>query len=293
MTLSEIVGIDGEEGNFDVEILKHPRYVDMEKCIACGTCFEKCPKKVDDEYNEELIKRKAIYVPYQQAVPLKYVIDRETCIYFKKGKCRACEKFCPTDAVNFEDKEEKVTLHVGSVILAPGCQVFEPSSYDTYGYQKSPNVLTSLEFERILSATGPTSGHVLRPSDQKEPKKIAWIQCVGSRDVHPGFQSYCSGVCCTYAIKEAIIAKEHQRGQLDTAIFYIDIRTHGKDFEKYYNRAVDAGVRFVKSKIGKITPVDDTENLIIRYTDETGRRVEEEFDMAVLWRLKLINTIMH
>jgi heterodisulfide reductase subunit A len=282
MTLSEIVGIDGEEGNFDVEILKHPRYVDMEKCIACGTCFEKCPKKVDDEYNEELIKRKAIYVPYQQAVPLKYVIDRETCIYFKKGKCRACEKFCPTDAVNFEDKEEKVTLHVGSVILAPGCQVFEPSSYDTYGYQKSPNVLTSLEFERILSATGPTSGHVLRPSDQKEPKKIAWIQCVGSRDVHPGFQSYCSGVCCTYAIKEAIIAKEHQRGQLDTAIFYIDIRTHGKDFEKYYNRAVDAGVRFVKSKIGKITPVDDTENLIIRYTDETGRRVEEEFDMAVL-----------
>jgi len=282
MTLSEIVGIHGEKGHFEVEVLKHPRYVDMEKCIACGTCFEKCPKKVDDEYNEALIKRKAIYVPYQQAVPLKYVIDKESCIYFKKGKCRACEKFCPTDAVNFEDKEEKFTLHVGAVILALGCEVFEPSSYDTYGYKKSQNVLTSLEFERILSATGPYSGHLVRPSDDKEPKKIAWIQCVGSRDVHPGFQSYCSGVCCTYAIKEAIIAKEHQRGQLDTAIFYIDIRTHGKDFEKYYNRAVDAGVRFVKSKISHITPIDDTENLLIRYTDETGRRVEEEFDMAVL-----------
>ncbi len=282
MTLSEIVGINGEKGDFEVEVLKHPRYVDMEKCIACGTCFEKCPKKVDDEYNEELIKRKAIYVPYQQAVPLKYVIDKENCIYFKKGKCRACEKFCPTDAVNFEDKEEKLTLHVGAVILAPGCEVFEPSSYDTYGYKKSQNVLTSLEFERVLAATGPYSGHLVRPSDHKEPKKIAWIQCVGSRDVHPGFQSYCSGVCCTYAIKEAIIAKEHQRGQLDTAIFYIDIRTHGKDFEKYYNRAVDAGVRFVKSKISNITPVKGTENLIIRYTDETGRRVEEEFDMAVL-----------
>jgi len=201
------------------------------------------------------------------------------------SECYQCVKTCKANAVTLEThahQEETLGIDVGSLILAPGCEVFDPSAYDTFGYQKSPNIVTSLEFERILAATGPYNGHLVRPSDHQEPEKIAWIQCVGSRDVHPGFQSYCSGVCCTYAIKEAIISKEHQRGQLDTAIFYIDIRTHGKDFEKYYNRAVDAGVRFVKSKISNITPVDDTENLIIRYTDETGRRVEEEFDMVVL-----------
>ena len=280
--MSEVTAINGEIGNFEVEILKHPRYVDLEKCIACGICAEKCPKKVDDEYNENLIKRKAAYVQYAQAIPLKYAIDKENCIYFLKGRCRACEKFCPSEAINFEEKEEQLKLNVGAVILAPGCTVFDPSTYDTFGYKKSQNVVTSLEFERILAATGPFGGHLVRPSDHKEPKKIAWVQCVGSRDVHPGFQSYCSGVCCTYAIKEAVIAKEHQKGDLDTAIFYIDIRTHGKDFERYYNRAVDAGVRFVKSKISAVSPVGDTGNLLIRYVNETGRRVEEEFDIVVL-----------
>jgi len=269
-------------GNFEVEILKHPRYVDFDKCIACGICAEKCPKKVDDAYNENLIKRKAAYVQYAQAIPLKYAIDKENCIYFLKGKCRACEKFCPSEAINFEQKEKSLKLNVGAVILAPGCTFFDPSTYDTFGYKKSQNVVTSLEFERILAATGPFGGHLVRPSDHEKPKKIAWVQCVGSRDVHPGFQSYCSGVCCTYAIKEAVIAKEHQQGDLDTTIFYIDIRTHGKDFERYYNRAVDAGVRFVKSKISTITPVGDRGNLLIRYTDETGNRVEEEFDIVVL-----------
>ncbi|MDY7036538.1 MAG: FAD-dependent oxidoreductase, partial [Thermodesulfobacteriota bacterium] len=151
-----------------------------------------------------------------------------------------------------------------------------------YGYGRSKNVVTSLEFERILAATGPFEGHLVRPSDNREPEKIAWIQCVGSRDVHPGSQPYCSGVCCTYAIKEATIAREHRKGALDTAIFYIDLRTHGKDFEKYYNRAVEAGVRFVKSKIGGISSDEDTGNLLIRYTNEAGRNVEEEFDMVVL-----------
>jgi len=166
--------------------------------------------------------------------------------------------------------------------MAPGCTVFDPAAHDTYGYGKSQNIVTSLEFERILAATGPFAGHLVRPSDHREPAKIAWIQCVGSRDVHPGFQAYCSGVCCTYAIKEAIIAKEHQKGNLDTAIFYIDIRTHGKDFERYYNRAVDAGVRFEKAKISTVTPVGDTGSLLIRYADKTGRRIEEEFDIVVL-----------
>jgi heterodisulfide reductase subunit A len=166
--------------------------------------------------------------------------------------------------------------------MAPGCAIYDPAVYDTYGYQKSPNIVTSLEFERILAATGPFSGHLVRPSDHKEPRKIAWIQCVGSRDTHPGSQSYCSAVCCTYSIKEAIIAKEHQKGELDTAIFYIDMRTHGKDFERYYNRAQEMGVRFVKSKISTVYPNGDGDSLLIKYTDETGRRIEETFDIVVL-----------
>ncbi|MEE8552212.1 MAG: FAD-dependent oxidoreductase [Desulfobacterales bacterium] len=273
--------ISGEEGNFEIKLLQHPRYVDMDKCIACGICAEKCPKKVTNEYDAGLAKRKSIYVKYDQAVPLKYAID-ESCIYFKNGKCKACEKFCPADAITFDDQTKELTINTGAMLIAPGCAVYDPTVYDTYGYKKSPNIVTSLEFERILAATGPYSGHLVRPSDENEPQKIAWIQCVGSRDMHPGSQPYCSAVCCTYSIKEAIIAKEHQKGELDTAIFYIDIRTHGKDFERYYNRAQEAGVRFVKSKISTILPDGDTGNLLISYTDEAGRRINESFDIVVL-----------
>jgi heterodisulfide reductase subunit A len=281
LTLSEVVGISGEEGDFEIKVLQHPRYIDMEKCIACGVCAEKCPKKVVSEFETGLAKRKAAYVQYPQAVPLKYAIDEETCIYFKNGKCKACEKFCPADAVNFEDQAKEFTVKAGAVLAAPGCSVYDPAVYDTYGYKKSDNIVTSLEFERILSATGPYSGHLVKPSDHEEPQKIAWIQCVGSRDMHPGSQPYCSAVCCTYAVKEAIMAKEHQKG-LDTAIFYIDMRTHGKDFERYYNRAQEVGVRFVKSKISTIEPDGDTGNLQISYTDEIGRRIQEDFDIVVL-----------
>jgi len=283
MTLSEVKSITGQEGNFQVKVAQHPRYVDPEKCIACGLCTEKCPRKVDSEYDAGLGKRKAIYVQYAQAVPLKYAIDATNCIYLTKGKCQVCEKTCPAGAIYFEDQPKEFTLKVGAVLIAPGCEVFDPAANDIYGYNRSPNVVTSLEFERMLSASGPFGGHLIRPSDKKEPKKIAWLQCVGSRDVHEGAHGFCSAVCCTYAIKEAIVAKEHAKGSLDTAIFYIDMRTYGKDFERYYNRAErGAGVRFIKSRIAKITPVDGTGNLLIRYTDEAGRRVEEDFDMVVL-----------
>ena len=200
-------------------------------------------------------------------------------------ECYQCVEACKAGAVTLETHEEqraKVELNVGSIILSSGFRPYDISKSDTYNYAKHPNVITSVEFERILSATGPFSGHLVRPSDHKEPEKIAWIQCVGSRDVHPGSHSYCSGVCCMYAIKEAIIAKEHQKGALDTAIFYIDIRTYGKDFEQYYNGAKEAGVRFIKSKISTILPVGDTGDLRIGYTDEAGRRIDETFDMAVL-----------
>ena len=284
LTLSEVTDISGEEGNFEVKVTQHPRYVDMEKCIACGICTEKCPKKMPDPYDGKLSKRKAIYVEYAQAVPLKYVIDPVKCIYFiKKGKCKACEKFCPSDAILFDDEKKEITLQVGAVVLSQGSKAFDPAVHDTFGYKKHPNIVTSLEFERILSASGPYGGHLVRPSDKEEPEKIAWLQCIGSRDEHLGAQGYCSGVCCTYAIKEAMLAKEHAHGDLDTAIFYIDIRTFGKDFERYYNRAKDElGVRFVKSKITNIAPVDGTGKHLIRYVDGAGKRIEEAFDIVVL-----------
>jgi len=254
----------------------------MEKCIACGVCTEKCPKKVANEYDGGLSKRKAIYVQYAQAVPLKYVIDPNYCIYLTKGKCKLCEKKCPTKAINYEDQSKDITLQVGSIILSNGCEPYNPETHDVYGYGGSKNIVTSLEFERILSSSGPYGGHLVRPSDKKEPKKIAWLQCIGSRDVHIGAKGYCSSVCCTYAIKEAMLAKEHSKDPLDTAIFYMDIRTTGKDFERYYNRAKDQfGVRFVKSKITHILPTDSGDQLL-RYIDATGKRVEETFDMVVL-----------
>ena len=254
----------------------------MDKCIACGACSEKCPKKVVNTYDGGLSKRKAIYVNYAQAVPLKYAIDDSQCFYLTRGKCRKCEEVCPADAINYEDTAKELQFNVGAVIYASGCQTYDPAEHDVYGYNRSKNIVTSLEFERILSSSGPYGGHMVRPSDNKEPKKIAWLQCVGSRDVHIGAKGYCSSVCCTYAVKEAMLAVDHATDGLDAAIFYMDIRTHGKDFERYRNQAQDDfGVRFVKSKITNIVPTDDG-NQLIRYIDASGNLAEEAFDMVVL-----------
>ena len=231
-----------------------------------------------------LAKRKAIYVQYAQAVPLKYTIDKASCIYFiKKGKCGACKKICPTGAVDFDQKEEIVTLNVGSVILSPGFAPFDPTVFDSYQYAKLPNVMTAMEFERILSASGPTMGHLVRTSDHKEPKKIAWFQCVGSRDMNRCDNSYCSSVCCMYAIKEAVIAKEHAGKDLDCAIFFMDMRTHGKEFERFYTAAKDKhGIRFIRCRVHTINPVAGTDDLEIRYITENGDLKTEIFDQIVL-----------
>ncbi len=280
--MSEVTAINGTEGNFEIQVHQKPRYIDMDKCIACGLCAEKCPKKVDDAYNEGMGVRKAAYVKYAQAVPLKYVIDEENCIFFQKGKCRACEKFCPSKAVNFQEKPKDHTLQVGSVIFAAGFQCYDPTQYDAYSYSKHPNVVTAMEFERLLSASGPYMGHLVRPSDQKEPQKIAWLQCVGSRDVNHCDHGYCSAVCCMYAIKESVIAKEHSKDGFDGTIFFMDIRTHGKDFERYYNKAKDHGIRFVRSRIHTIEAIPESDDLRITYITEKGEVVNEDFDMVVL-----------
>jgi heterodisulfide reductase subunit A len=231
-----------------------------------------------------LAKRKSAYVEYAQAVPLKYAIDPESCIYLKKGKCGACKKFCEADAVDFDQKEEHHTLQVGSVILAPGFAPFDPSKFDNYQYANLPNVVTSMEFERILSASGPTMGHVVRQSkDKSEPKRIAWFQCVGSRDVNRCDNFYCSSVCCMYAIKEAVIAKEHIGDDLDCSIFFMDMRTHGKEFERFYDTAkTKHGVNFIRSRVHTVNPIPETDDLEVRYVTEDGEIVSEVFNMIVL-----------
>jgi len=260
------------------------RYIDMEKCISCGVCAEKCPKKVSDEFNQGLGMRKAAYLGYAQAVPPKYVIDKATCIYFLKGgKCKACEKFCPTGAVDFSQADQERVIEVGAVILAPGFKPYDPTKYSAYHYANFPNVITGMELERILAAAGPFQGHMVRPSDHKEPTKIAWLQCVGSRDLNHCDNSYCSSVCCMYAIKEAIIAKEHSHEPLDAAIFFMDMRTAGKEFEKYYWRARDEqGIRFIRSRVHSVDPVPGTDDVAIHYITDDGHLTTEIFDLVVL-----------
>lgn len=282
MTTSELVKLEGEPGNYKATIRTRARYVDPEKCTGCGSCAEKCPVKVDDSFNQGLDKRKAIYKLYAQAYPNAYAIDGDRCLKLKKPKaCGKCLEACQADAIDHTMEDTETVIEVGAVILMPGFDAFDAKKLDYYGYGKVPNVITSLEFERILSASGPFGGHLVRPSDHKEPQKIAWIQCVGSRNCKED-HGYCSSVCCMYAIKEAVIAKEHSKAELDTAIFYMDMRTYGKEFEKYYNRAVEEnGVRFLRNRIYEVTAGEDGA-VNIRYALEDGKIQVEQFDLVVL-----------
>jgi heterodisulfide reductase subunit A2 len=278
ITCSEVKEIEGDPGNLEVTLSNQPRFIDPVKCTGCGECSRHCPVTAVNQYNMKLDDRRATYIEYAQAVPLAFSIDTNTCI-----GCGLCENLCIAKAINYDDKERETKLDVGSVILTLGSRGYDPSDLDYLGYGKFPNVVTSEEFERILSASGPYFGHLMRPLDREEPKRIAWLQCVGSRDKNRTGNGYCSSVCCMYAVKEAMIAKEHVHGDLDCVVFNMDMRTFGKDYESYYNRArYKSGVNFMKARIHTITEDRDTGDLIVKYADETGAMQEEIFSMVVL-----------
>ena len=278
---SRIEAIEGDVGSFRVKVRRKARYVDPEKCTSCGTCAEKCPIKVPNEYNFGHDSRKAIYKDYAQGIPSVYTIDTEHCRLFKGKKCGVCKKVCPAGAVDYEEQDVLVDLDVGSVILAPGYELFDTARVSEFGHGRMPNVVTNLEMERILSASGPFEGVVTRPSDGAHPRRIAWIQCVASRDRRKGMP-HCSSVCCMASIKEAVIAKEHD-SSIKPTIFFMDIRAYGKDFDKYYERAKkEGGVRFIRSMISRIVEDPVTRNLDLTYLGDDDRLITETYDMVVL-----------
>jgi heterodisulfide reductase subunit A len=281
MVNSEIVDVSGTKGDFKVKVLQHARYVDEEKCTGCGLCSEKCPKKVPNTFEQKMTSRRAIYIPFPQAVPLKYSIDHDNCLFFTRGKCRICEKVCPAGAPDFEQQDETVDLNVHSIIISTGFNITQPEKLGNYGYGTYPNVITSLEFERLLSASGPTGGEIRRPSDNKVPASVGFIQCVGSRDNSIG-HPYCSSVCCMLSIKEAIIAKEHNP-DLHTQIFFMDMRAFGKEFDEYYMKAEkEHKIIFTRNnRISGLTENPDNRNIDLIYIDE-GQMIQKEFDLVIL-----------
>jgi heterodisulfide reductase subunit A len=281
LTYTEVDGIEGEAGDFEVTLTRKARYINEEICTGCTTCAEYCPIQVPDPFNQELSDNKAVHIYFSQAVPLVPYIDGR-CRYLEDRKCTICESVCTNKAIDLRQKAQKQVVRVGAVILCPGYGVFDPRVRGDYGYGRLANVVTSLDFERLLCATGPHEGEILRPSDHRHPHKIAWIHCVGSRQVLAGGHSYCSSVCCSYIQKQVILAKDHDAGT-EAVIFHNDIRSFGKDFERFYQRAADLpGVRFIRSYVDIGHEIPETRNVTIRYATDAEGVKEEEFDLVVL-----------
>jgi len=278
LTYSEVEEISGYVGNFTARIRKRARSVDEEKCTGCGTCEEKCPRRVTHEvFDVGLGKRKAIYRPFPQAVPAIPVIDRENCLYFMKGRCKLCEKVCPTGAIDFDQKDTILEVEVGNIILATGYDVFDARRISQYGYGRYPNVFTSLEVERMLSGGGPTSGRILLRDGKTEPESIAIIHCVGSRDEN--FNPYCSKVCCMYSLKLAHLV----HGKTGARIYecYIDMRTGGKAYEEFYKRLQEEKVAFINGRPSEILPEDG--KLAVYVEDKSlGQQIRLPVDMVIL-----------
>lgn len=281
ITYAEVTDVAGYIGNFKVTIKKKPKYVDWDLCTGCGTCIEKCPtKKVPDPFELGLGLTTAIRKVYPQAVPGKVFIDAEHCRKLKEDKCGVCEKICPTKAIRFDDKEEYITVDVGAIVMATGYDLFKwEEVYGEYGYGKYPDVITSLQFERLSSAGGPTGGKIKRPSDGKEPKRVAFIKCVGSRDDTKG-KGYCSRACCMYTAKHAYQVKD-KIPDSEAYVFYMDVRTAGKNYEEFYQRSLNAGAKYIRGRVSKI--YQRGESLVLKAEDSLlGRPIEVEVDLVVL-----------
>ena len=278
---SEIESLQGYVGNFSVSVRRKATYVDWSKCTGCGQCMEKCPsKKAYDAFNEGLFPTTAINIPFPQAIPKRAAIDPKHCRQFTRGKCGVCAKVCPAEAIDYEMEDELVTEEVGAVIVASGYDLFDHSKYGEYGGGRYKDVITSMQYERLLNASGPTGGHVKRPSDGKEPKHVVFIKCVGSRDRSVD-RPYCSGFCCMYTAKQAILTKEHLPDS-QSYIFYMDIRAPGKNYEEFTRRAMEEyGARYLRGRVSQIYPFGD--KLVVRGVDTLlGTQVEVEADLVVL-----------
>ena len=290
MTYSEVAGISGTPGDYRVKVLKKARKVNVNTCIGCGTCAEKCPASVPSEFDSGTTLRKAIYIPFPQAVPNKYLVDAASCIYLKNGKCKACVKACPVpNCINLDEQDEIVEITVGNIIVATGYKPFDAKRIPQYGYGKFPNVVTSLEFERILNASGPTGGNIhLRSVDKKgnpvfttdapQPEKIAIIHCVGSRDKN--YNKYCSRVCCMYSLKFAHLILD-KLSDAEVFEYFIDMRSFGKGYEEFYERIREENVNIIRGKTAKVE--EKNGKLLIRGEDILKAEViEQEVDMVVL-----------
>ncbi|MEM5788207.1 MAG: CoB--CoM heterodisulfide reductase iron-sulfur subunit A family protein, partial [Syntrophobacteraceae bacterium] len=281
MTCSEVEKVGGYVGNFQVEVRKRATYVDWEKCTGCGVCTEKCPsRKVPDRFNERVGSTTSINIPFPQAIPKKAVIDPTTCRQLTRGKCGVCVKVCPTGAIDFKMTDEIVTEEVGAIIAATGYDLFDISRCGEYGGGRYPDVITSLQYERLLSASGPTGGHVKRPSDGTEPKTVVFIQCVGSRDKSLD-RPYCSGFCCMYTAKQAILTRDHIP-ESEVFVFYMDIRAPGKLYDEFTRRAMEEyGARYIRGRVAMIYPKGN--KYVVRGADTLlGTQVEVEADLVVL-----------
>ncbi len=284
LAYSEVEEVSGFVGSFNVRVRRKARYVVEEACTGCGICIEKCPWKVKDEVFEAgLGTRKVVYRPFPQAVPKYPVIDRENCVYFKKGTCRACEKFCPTNAIDFEQQDTFLDLSVGNILLATGFDPFDARRIPQYGYGRLPNVFTSLEFERMCNAAGPTEGKILLRDGKTEPKSIAIVHCVGSRDQN--YNPYCSAVCCMAALKFGHLVKEKTNAEVTS--FYIDLRTPAKGYEEFYDRLLEEGMKFMRGKVGEVSDVarlpGEQGKLIVQVEDTLlGKQRRIPVDMVIL-----------
>ncbi|MEO0022774.1 MAG: CoB--CoM heterodisulfide reductase iron-sulfur subunit A family protein [candidate division WOR-3 bacterium] len=279
LTYSEVAEVSGFVGNFRVKIRQKPRYVDLDACTGCGICLEKCPVRVESAFDRNLTRRRAIYRLFPQAVPNKVVIDAENCRQLQGKKCGVCAKVCPAQAIRYDDQERIVEEEVGAIVLATGYELFDSRRLGAYGLGVVPDVIDSLAFERILSASGPFAGEVRRPSDGRVPKRVVFVQCAGSRDSNQGVP-YCSKICCMYTAKHALLYR-HRVHDGEAIVCYIDVRTPGKGFEEFYRRATDEGVQYLRGKVSKIFRRGDR---VVVWAADTlaGKKLEIEADMVVL-----------